>query len=335
MRAWVVAKPGPVTSGPPGPLRLTEREVPGPGPGELLVRIRACGVCRTDLHLAEGDLPPHAPEITPGHEAVGEVVAAGQDATRFGPGDRVGIAWLASTCGACRYCRTGRENLCPRSVYTGWDRHGGYAEYATVADAYAHPLPGKRPDAEVAPLLCAGIIGYRALRRADVPPGGSLGIYGYGGSAHIAAQIAAREGAQVHVFTRSSRARQLAAELGAATVQEPSAPPPEPLDSAIIFAPAGDLVPVALAALGRGGTLAIAGIHLSAIPPLDYAAHLFQERSLRSVTANTRADAGEFLTLAERMGVHVAATEYPFDGADRALTDLATGKVRGAAVLIM
>ena len=339
MRAWVVHKPGPVAT---GPLRLTERPVPEPGPGELLIRVLACGVCRTDLHLAEGDLPPRAPDITPGHEVVGEVVATGPagpaglggpGTTRFRPGDRVGAAWLAATDGTCEYCRHGKENLCPASVYTGWDIHGGYAEYLTVSGAYAHPLPDGFSDAELAPLLCAGIIGYRALRRADIPPGGSLGIWGFGGSAHLAAQIAIAQGAAVHVFTRAPAARDLALSLGAASAQDSYDPTPEPLDSAIIFAPVGDMVPPALAALDRGGTLAIAGIYLTDIPSLDYARHLFQERTLRSVTANTRGDAGEFLTLAQRLRIKVTTTPYPFDQADRALADLAGDRVHGAAVL--
>ena len=335
MRAWVVHQPGPVAS---GPLRLTERDVPQPGPGELLVRVRACGVCRTDLHLAEGDLPPHAPDVTPGHEVVGEVVAAGPagpggGTTRFAPGDRVGAAWLAGTDGTCEYCRHGRENLCPASRYTGWDIHGGYAEYLTVADAYVHPLPRGFSDTELAPLLCAGIIGYRALLRAEIPPGGTLGVWGFGGSAHLATQIAIAQGAAVHVFTRGDDARELALSLGAASAQDSYDPSPEPLDSAIIFAPVGDMVPPALAALGRGGTLAIAGIYLTDIPSLSYAHHLFQERTLRSVTANTRGDATDFLTLAERLRIKVTTTPYPFDRADQALADLAGGRVRGAAVL--
>jgi alcohol dehydrogenase, propanol-preferring len=330
MRAWVVHQPGPVGS---GPLRLAERAVPEPGPGELLVRVVACGVCRTDLHLAEGDLPPRAPDVTPGHEVVGEVVATGPGAARFAPGDRVGAAWLAGTDGTCEYCRHGRENLCPASIYTGWDIHGGYAEYLTVADAYTHPLPAGFSDTELAPLLCAGIIGYRALRRAEIPPGGALGIWGFGGSAHLAAQVAIAQGAAVHVFTRAPAARELALSLGAASAQDSYDPTPEPLDSAIIFAPVGDMVPPALAALDRGGTLAIAGIYLTAIPSLDYARHLFQERTLRSVTANTRGDAGEFLTLAQRLRIKVTTTPYPFDKADRALADLAGDRVHGAAVL--
>jgi propanol-preferring alcohol dehydrogenase len=339
MRAWVVHQPGPVAS---GPLRLTERDVPEPGPGELLVRVRACGVCRTDLHLAEGDLPPRAPDITPGHEVVGEVVAAGPagpggpghpGTTRFAPGDRVGAAWLAWTDGTCEYCRHGKENLCPASVYTGWDIHGGYAEYLTVAGAYVHPLPAGFSDAELAPLLCAGIIGYRALLRAEIPPGGTLGIWGFGGSAHLAAQIAIAQGAAVHVFTRAGAARDLALSLGVASAQDSYDPTPEPLDSAIIFAPVGDMVPPALAALDRGGTLAIAGIYLSDIPSLDYARHLFQERTLCSVTSNTRGDAADFLTLAQRLAIKVTTVGYSFDQADQALADLAGDRVHGAAVL--
>jgi propanol-preferring alcohol dehydrogenase len=330
MRAWVVHQPGPVAT---GPLRMIDRPRPEPGPGQLLIRVLCCGVCRTDLHLAEGDLPPKAPDITPGHEVVGEVVAAGPQAVRFRPGDRVGVAWLAGTDGSCRQCRRGNENLCPRSVYTGWDIHGGYAEYVVAADAYVHQIPAGFSDAEAAPLLCAGIIGYRALLRAELPPGGRLGIWGFGGSAHLTAQIALAQGAAVHVFTRGAAARELALELGAASAQDSYGPPPEPLDSAIIFAPAGDLVPVALAALDRGGTLAIAGIYLTEIPALDYAAHLFQERTVRSVTSNTRGDAEEFLGLAGRLRLRVTVTPYSLGRADRALSDLAAGRVSGAAVL--
>ncbi len=326
----MVHEPGPITA---GPLRLVERPVPEPGTGQLLLKVLACGVCRTDLHLAEGDLPPHGTDVTPGHEIVGEVVAAGSGVTRFGVGDRVGGAWLAGTDGSCTYCRRGRENLCPGSVYTGWDISGGYAEYVAAADAFVHPLPGGFSDIELAPLLCAGIIGYRALRRAELPPAGRLGIYGFGGSAHLAAQIAIAEGAAVHVFTRAEPARDLALRLGAASAQDSFDPTPEPLDSAILFAPVGDLVPVALAALDRGGTLAIAGIYLTDIPPLNYDAHLFQERQLRSVTANTRGDAEEFLRLAERLRIKVSATPYAFEAADRALADLAADRVNGAAVL--
>ncbi len=330
MRAWVVDNPGPIDS---RPLRLIERDEPEPGPGELLIRVICCGVCRTDLHLAEGDLPPRHPGITPGHEVVGEVAAAGPGTARFAAGDRVGVAWLASTDGSCRYCRRGRENLCPASTYTGWDIHGGYAEYLVAAEAYVHPLPAGLPDQQAAPLLCAGLIGYRALLRADLPPGGTLGIWGFGGSAHLTAQIAVAQGAAVHVFSRGAAARELALDLGAASAQDSFDPAPEPLDSAILFAPAGELVLPALSALDRGGTLAVAGIYLSQIPPLDYQAHLFNERQLRSVTANTRGDALEFLRLAERLKLRVEVQPYPFDQADRALADLAADRFTGAAVL--
>jgi propanol-preferring alcohol dehydrogenase len=242
------------------------------------------------------------------------------------------VAWLAGTDGSCQYCRRGQENLCPASTYTGWDIHGGYAEYLVAADAYVHPLPGGIPDAQIAPLLCAGIIGYRALRRAEVPPGGALGIWGFGGSAHLTAQVAMAEGTAVHVFTRAPAARQLALDLGAASAQDSGDPSPEPLDSAIIFAPAGDLVPVALRTLARGGTVAIAGIYLSQIPALDYP-DLFQERQVRSVTANTRGDATEFLRLAGRLGLRVEISPYPFERADQALADLAADRFTGAAVL--
>ncbi len=330
MRAWVVHQPGPMST---GPLRLIDRARPEPGQGELLIRVLCCGVCRTDLHLAEGDLRPKAPDVTPGHEVVGEVVEAGPGTVRFRPGDRVGVAWLAGTDGSCRYCRRGNENLCPRSVYTGWDLHGGYAEYLVAADAYVHQIPAGFSDAEAAPLLCAGIIGYRALRRADLPPAGRLGIWGFGGSAPLTAQVALAEGAAVHVFTRAAAARELALGLGAASAQDSWDPAPEPLDSAIIFAPVGELVPAALTALDRGGTLAIAGIYLTDIPVLNYAAHLFQERTLRSVTANTRGDAEEFLRLARQLRLRVTITPYSLGQASQALADLAADRVNGAAVL--
>jgi alcohol dehydrogenase, propanol-preferring len=332
MRAWVVSKPGPIGT---GPLRLTERPVPEPGPGELLIRVLRCGVCRTDLHLAEGDLPPKAPDVTPGHEIVGEVVATGPGVVRFTTGDRVGGAWLAGTDGSCRYCRRGLENLCPHSTYTGWDIQGGYAEYVVAADAYVYDLPKGFTDAELAPLLCAGIIGYRALRRAELPPGGRLGIWGFGGSAHLVSQVAMAGGAAVHVFTRDEKARELALELGAASAQDSFDPSPEPLDSAILFAPVGTLVPPALAALDRGGTLAVAGIYLTDIPLLNYQKHLFQERTLRSVTSNTRGDGEEFLRLAEQLRLQVTVNPYPFDRAEQALADLAADRFTGAAVISM
>jgi alcohol dehydrogenase, propanol-preferring len=324
VKAWAVVTPG-------SPIQRSDRPVPSPAPGELLLRVRACGVCRTDLHLADGDLPPHRPATVPGHEIVGEVVEAGASVTDFGAGERVGVAWLRSTDGTCRYCRRGAENLCPASTYTGWDADGGYAEYCVAPAGFVYRLPEHYGDAEVAPLLCAGIIGYRALRQAHLPPGGRLGVYGFGGSAHLAAQVAIHEGATVHVVTRSPRARELALSLGAASAGDA---PPEPLDSAILFAPVGDLVPVALAALDRGGTLAVAGIYLSDIPPLRYEQDLFYEKVLRSVTANTRADGRAFLDHAAQHRLHVAVDERPLDAAGQALADLAGGRVAGAAVLV-
>jgi propanol-preferring alcohol dehydrogenase len=310
-----------------------DREPPRPGPGEIRVRVRTCGVCRTDLHVAEGDLAVHRPNVVPGHEVVGTVDEAGPGATRFQPGDRVGIAWLRHTCGRCRFCRRGAENLCTEPAFTGWDADGGYAEQATVDERFAYRLPDRYDDEHAAPLLCAGIIGYRALRRAELPPGGRLGVYGFGASAHLAAQLAIAQGATVHVMTRAADARRLALDLGAASAGDTYDAPPEPLDAAVLFAPVGDAVPVALAALDRGGTLSIAGIHLSDIPTLDYDRHLFQERQVRSVTANTRADGEEFLRLADAIGLEVTTTPYPLSRADEALRDLAADRVHGAAVL--
>lgn len=331
MRAWAVHTPGPVDT---GPLVAVDRPVPEPGPHEVRVRVSACGVCRTDLHLAEGDLAPHGHEVVPGHEVVGVIDALGPGAERFALGERIGIAWLRHTCGACRFCVRGDENLCVSPRFTGWDADGGYAEHAVVDEHFAYRLPSSFDDQRVAPLLCAGIIGYRALQRADLPDGGRLGIYGFGGSAHLAAQVALAQGATVHVMSRSADARRLALELGAASAGDTFDAPPEPLDSAIVFAPAGEIVPAALEALDRGGTCAIAGIHLSDVPGLDYQRHLFQERQVRSVTANTRADGEAFLAVAERIDLHVHTEAYPLARADEALADLAHDRVTGAAVLL-
>jgi propanol-preferring alcohol dehydrogenase len=330
VQAWVVVAPGPIDG---GPLELVDLPAPLPGPRELRVRVSVCGVCRTDLHLAEGDLAPRRPRVVPGHEVVGVVDAVGDGATRFAVGERVGIAWLRHTCGRCRFCARGDENLCVEPRFTGWDADGGYAELAVVDEAYAYRLPPSFTDDEAAPLLCAGIIGFRALRRAALPAGGRLGIYGFGASAHLAAQVALADGATVHVMTRAVEARRLALDLGAASAGDTTDAPPEPLDSAIVFAPAGEVVPLALAALDRGGTLAIAGIHLSDVPPLDYQRHLFQERQIRSVTANTRRDGEDFLAVAERIGIRVETQAYPLTSADGALRDLAHDRVTGAAVL--
>jgi propanol-preferring alcohol dehydrogenase len=330
VRAWVVDAPGPVDT---GPLRRVERAEPVPGPGQVRVDVSCCGVCRTDLHLAEGDLPPRRPSVTPGHEVVGRVSARGPGADRFAVGDRVGVAWLGGTDGSCRFCRRGEENLCTAPVFTGWDVDGGYADACLVDERFAHPLPDGVDDEQAAPLLCAGIIGYRALRCADVPPGGRLGVYGFGGSAHLTAQVALAQGLRVHVLTRGEHNRRLAEALGVDSVGAATDAPPEPLDGAILFAPAGNLVPVALRALDRGATLAVAGIWLSTIPALDHAADLSQERRLRSVTANTRRDGEEFLRLAVRLGVRATTVAYSLDDAPRALSDLASGRFGGAAVL--
>ncbi len=273
MRVWEVTRPGPITG---GPLALAERDLPAPAPHEVRVRVVACGVCRTDLHVAEGDLAVHRERVVPGHEVVGVVDALGEAATRLAVGDRVGVAWLAGTCGVCRFCRSHRENLCLRPTFTGWDRDGGYAEYVCAHEDYVYELPTDADAVSIAPLLCAGIIGYRALRRAELREGGHLGLYGFGGSAHLTAQVALAQGARVSVLTRSEQDQSLARELGAHFVGGADEVPPEPLDAAILFAPVGTLVPVALAALDRGGTLAVAGIHLSDVPTLDYQRHLFQ-----------------------------------------------------------
>jgi propanol-preferring alcohol dehydrogenase len=331
MRAWIVDSPGPIDR---RPLRAVTREPRSPSPGEVRVKVAACGVCRTDLHLAEGDLSPRRHGVVPGHEIVGVVDALGAGTSRFALGDRIGIAWLRGTCGRCRWCRRGLENLCPEAAFTGWDADGGYAEFAVVPEAFAYRLPDGLDDIAAAPLLCAGIVGYRALRRAELPPGGRLGIYGFGASAHLVAQVAIAQGATVHVLTRAAEARRLALDLGAASAGPADAAPPEPLDAAVLFAPAGELVPIAMRALDQGGTLAVAGIHLSDIPSISYADELFREKQLRSVTANTRADGEEFLRLAARLRIRPTTTPRPLAEADQALADLAADRITGAAVLV-
>ncbi len=331
MRAWMVREPAPIDR---EPLEQVEAPAPDPGPGEVRVRVSVCGVCRTDLHVAEGDLPVRRDGgVIPGHEVVGTVDARGEGAERFARGERVGVAWLRATCGRCRFCRSGRENLCLEPSFTGWTHHGGYAEHCTVPEAFAYPIPDDFDDREAAPLLCAGIVGYRSLRQAALPPGGRLGIWGFGASAHVVAQVAVAGGAELHVVSRSPESLALAGDLGAVWTGHPGDRPPVPLDSAIIFAPVGDLVPGALEALDRGGTLSLAGIHMSDVPTLDYGQHLFQERSIVSTTANRRADGEEFLRVAARVGVELTTTPYPFDRADDALADLAASAYAGAAVL--
>jgi propanol-preferring alcohol dehydrogenase len=330
-RAWVVTG----DTSRDGRLTLVEREPAALPPDEVRLRVDVCGVCRTDLHLAAGELPARRPRVAPGHEVVGRVVEVGEAADDVALGERLGVAWLRRTCGRCRWCRSGAENLCPRSTYTGWDADGGYAETVTVPASYAYRIPDVFTDLEAAPLLCAGIIGYRALRMSKLPPGGRLGIYGFGASAHITAQIAVAQGAELHVMTRGAAARDLALELGASSVGDAYDSPPVDLDAAVLFAPVGTLVPTALSALAAGGTLAVAGIHLSDVPVLDYQRHLFRERSITSVTANTRADGDQLLTLTERLHVRPRVTPYPFEEASQALSDLEHGRVDGAAALEM
>lgn len=326
MRAWK-------TTDVPGQLELAEVPVPEPGAGEVLLKVEACGVCRTDLHIIDQELPVHRPGVVPGHQVVGTVEAVGPTVVELKPGDRVGVAWLRHTCGVCQWCRTGRENLCPNSTYTGWDADGGYAEYTTVPEAFAYLLSPLADPVRTAPLLCAGIIGYRALKRAALPPGGRLGIYGFGSSGHLTAQLAAASGAEIHVMTRGEGNRQLARDLGAVFVGDTYDLPPEPLDSAIVFAPAGDIVPAALRATTRGGTVSLAGIHMSDVPAMTYGEHLFHERDLRTVTANTRADGIEFLRLAERLQLRAQITTYDFSQAASAVADLRSGRASGSLVL--
>ena len=315
-----------------GPLELCEEPLPEPGAGEVRVRVEVCGVCRTDLHVAEGDLPPQRPSVIPGHEVVGRVDAVGSG-TDLRAGERVGVAWLHESCGACRFCARGAENLCLAPRFTGWHADGGYAEFCVAPAAFVYRLPEAADAETLAPLLCAGIIGYRAYALSGVAPGERLGIFGFGGSAHLVIQIARHRGNPVYVWSRGERHQALARELGAEWVGESGARAPEPLRGAILFAPAGELVPVALEALDRGGTLAVAGIHLSDVPPLDYQRHLFQERILRSVTANTRSDGRELLRLAAEIPLRAHTVPYPLERANEALVDLKQDRVRGAAVL--
>lgn len=284
--------------------------------------------------MVEGDLAPHRSDIIPGHEVVGRVVRLGAGCRRFAVGARVGIAWLRQTCGTCRFCRREAENLCLEPRFTGWDEDGGYAELAVVPEAFAYELPERLAAQELAPLLCAGIIGYRAYRRSRVPRGGRIGLFGFGGSAHVAIQVARYHGCEVYVFSRGGKHRELAEELGAAWVGDTFDHPPHPLDAAILFAPAGELVSVALSSLDRGATLAIAGIHLSDVPPLNYHESLFQERNVCSVTANTRDDGSALLELASLIPIRTRTQAYPLDQANQALLDLKDDRIKGAAVLL-
>jgi len=332
MKAMVLLQPAPIET---APLQLQELAIPAPADGEVRVRVEACGMCRTDLHVLEGELPPQREWVIPGHQIVGTVDGCGAQAHRFKEGDRVGIAWLRSTCGVCRYCGSGRENLCSRARFTGYHANGGYAEYAVVREDFAYALPAALQGADATPLLCAGIIGYRALKRAEVRPGCRLGLYGFGSSAHIAIQVARHLGCTVYVMTRDEQHQQLARDLGAAWAGGVAAQPPDQLDSAVLFAPVGHLVLPALEALAPGGTLVLAGIYLTDVPTLNYERHLFYEKTVRSVTANTRVDGEELLRIAAEIPIRPQTTAFPLADANRALLQLKRDGIQGSGVLLV
>jgi len=331
MKAMVLDKQAPIAA---SPLAVRDVPDPTPGPGEVRVLVRACGLCRTDLHVIEGDLPPQKLPIIPGHQVVGVVDRLGEGASRFHEGDRIGIAWLRHTDGTCVYCRRGSENLCEASRFTGYHADGGYAEYAVVPEVFAYAIPEVFGDVEATPLLCAGIIGFRALQRSDVPRGGKLGIWGFGSSAHITIQVALARGCEVYVATRGEKHQALAREMGAHWVGGATDPMPRKVDGGILFAPAGDIVPVALQSLDKGGTLAVAGIWVSAIPGLDYERDLFYERNLRSVTANTRADGEALLREAAAIPLRPHVTTFPLAEANRGLQLLKADQLNGTGVLV-
>ncbi|MFQ5876195.1 MAG: zinc-dependent alcohol dehydrogenase family protein [Acidobacteriota bacterium] len=329
MRAMVLRRPAAVEQ---GPLELAERPVPAPGEGDVLIRVRACGACHTDLHIAEGEVPAPRLPIVPGHQVIGLVEKAGPSATRFPVGARVGAAWLHRTCGACSYCVRGLENLCDAARFTGYHADGGYAEYCVAPEDFVYRVPDSYADTDAAPLLCAGIIGYRALRLSGAGPGDRLALYGFGASAHITLQVARHRGCEVFVFTRSEEHRRLALSLGAAWAGRAGDAAPAPADGAILFAPAGRLIPAALRALRKGGTLASAVIHLDAVPEMDYQL-MFEERVLRTVTASTRKDGEALLAAAAEARVRVETEVHPLAEANRVLARIKAGRVRGAAVL--
>jgi propanol-preferring alcohol dehydrogenase len=332
MRAMVMSKGGDVNR---SPLELRELPLPEPGPGLVRVKVLVCGVCRTDIHVVEEELPPAKRPIVPGHEVVGIVDRTGPDVRTIKEGHRVGIAWLQRTCGRCEFCASGRENLCLGARFTGYHEDGGYADYALVPEAFAYPIPSAFTDEEAAPLLCAGIIGYRALRLSGVRPGQRLGLYGFGASAHLTIQVARRWGCAVYVCSLREEHRNLARDLGAIWVGGAAEAPPDKLHGAIIFAPAGELVPPALRALDRGGTLALAGIHMTPIPAIDYDRELFGERTIRSVTANTKQDGLDLLREAAAIPIRPHTQRFRLEEANQALQQLKAGTVQGAAVLTM
>ena len=329
MRAQILRSPAPIET---SPLEFSGVPKPRPAGRQVLVRVNACGICRTDLHVIEGELPPRRSPITPGHQVVGVIEALGEGAALYPIGTRVGIAWLHATDGACEYCLAGKENLCNHPSFTGYTVDGGYAEYALAEQDFVYPIPQGFADLEAAPLLCAGIIGFRSLRLSGIQRGGRLGLYGFGAAAHVAIQVARHWGAEVYACTRDERHQKLALELGAVWAGGTVEAPPAALDSAIVFAPAGEIVPAALRALKKGGTLALGGIHMSAIPPLDYNL-LYQERVVRSVANNTRQDGHDFLRVAAEIPIRTAIEVFPLEEANRALNALKNDAIRGAAVL--
>ena len=329
MQACILRSPAPIET---NPLQLVDVPKPVPTGHHVLVRVSACGICRTDLHVIEGELPPRKSPITPGHQVVGVIEAAGDQAKANPIGTRVGIAWLHSTDGSCEYCKAGKENLCDHPTFTGYTVDGGYAEYALAEESFVYPIPEGFADLKAAPLLCAGIIGFRSLRLSGIERGGRLGLYGFGAAAHVAIQVARYWGADVYACTRDARHQEMALELGAVWAGGTLAEPPQKLDSAIIFAPAGEIVPAALKALKKGGTLALGGIHMSTIPPLDYDL-LYQERVVRSVANNTRQDGHDFLRVAAQIPIHTQIEVFPLEEANRALNALKNDAIRGAAVL--
>ncbi|HXM45177.1 MAG TPA: zinc-dependent alcohol dehydrogenase family protein [Bryobacteraceae bacterium] len=329
MKACVLESPAPIER---NPLAFGDAPVPEPGADEVLVRVHACGVCRTDLHVVEGELPPRKRPVIPGHQVVGTVERSGAGAQRFGHGARVGVAWLHRTCGVCEYCRSGRENLCALATFTGYTVDGGYAEYIVAPESFVYPIPEGFSDMAAAPLLCAGIIGFRSLRVSGIQPGGTLGLYGFGAAAHVAIQVARHWGVRVYAMTREERHRELARELGAEWSGGADDQPPEKIDAAIVFAPAGGLVASALRVLKRGGTVALGGIYMSPIPAMDYNL-LYHERVVRSVANNTRQDGEDFLKIAAEIPIHSEVREFPLAEANAALNMLKQGGVQGAAVL--
>jgi propanol-preferring alcohol dehydrogenase len=326
MKACVLNSPAPIET---NPLLYTDYPDPHPTPGQVLVRVKACGVCRTDLHVIEAELPPRKSPLIPGHQIVGTVES---ENARFPLGTRVGIPWLHSTDGACEYCRSGRENLCDHPSFTGYTVDGGYAQYTVAPEAFVYPIPEGFPDDQAAALLCAGIIGFRSLRLSAIQPGGRLGLYGFGAAAHVAIQVALYWNVKVYAMTRDDRHQKLALELGAIWAGGTTADPPHQLDSAIVFAPAGEIVPAALKALKKGGTLALGGIHMSTIPPLDYNL-LYHERVIRSVANNTRQDGIDFLRLAAEIPIHTQVKVFSLKEANQALNALKNDAIQGAAVL--